>query len=111
MVRDVTGTCRETCIEVKYEGKKRVETPIPNCYILLGVTYHNWCNEKDCTKTMFNKYWHAQKWKANNIFKNHQISLNNYDSRVKCMTGVKKIRIVPYCTTERTRECAKDFGY
>jgi hypothetical protein len=36
-----------------------VEIPIPNCHILLGVTYTNWCSEPTCTKSMFNSYWHS----------------------------------------------------
>jgi len=55
MKRDVTGTCRETCFEM-IGGKK---TKIKNCYILLAVTYTNWCDEDSCTKTMFNSYWHS----------------------------------------------------
>jgi len=113
MVRDVTGTCRETCFEVTIVANRRVETAIPNCYILLGVTYHNWCSGTGCTRTMFSGYWHSQKWKANNIFRNSAISITNYNDKVTCMAGLTKVKIMglPFCRSTRTRECVRDFGY
>jgi len=62
MKRDMTGTCRETCSEIVTEGGKKVVKPIPKCNIFLGITYHNWCSETGCTKTLINRYWHSQLW-------------------------------------------------
>jgi len=62
MQRDITGTCRETCSEIVTEGGKKVVKPIPKCNIFLGITYHNWCSETGCTKTLINRYWHSQLW-------------------------------------------------
>jgi len=110
MQRDITGTCRETCSEIVTEGDKKVVKPIENCYILLGITYHDWHDEGH--KTLFNSYWHSQFWEPNNIFMNHKISLTNYNPAVKCMPGqTKHIFVVPYCTASKTRECERDFGY